>query len=89
MSCHVLGTGGPYTQVLMFVHGGGWLAHLHCVDLPVLTAWAKALGDKALIVVPHYTLLPEGRYPVPNRQVYQVYKHITQVHSTHNIYTAA
>lgn len=71
--------GAGQRDVVLFVHGGGYLAHMHCVDLPVLTAWAKRLGPSALVVVPEYTLLPHGQYPKPTNELLTVYHAISQV----------
>ena len=61
-------------SVLFFVHGGGFVAHLFLADMPVLTAWTVAMGRGAVLIIPEYTLIPHGRFPLPVQELLGVYK---------------
>ena len=61
-------------RLLFFVHGGGFVAHLFLADMAVLTAWTlQGLGAEGVLLIPEYTLVPEGRYPKPTTELLGVY----------------
>ena len=51
------GGGGTPRDVLLYCHGGAFLASLHAADLMALADWARATG--ATVVVPDYDFAPE------------------------------
>lgn len=65
-------------RLLFFVHGGGFVAHLFLADMPVLTAWTTTLGAEGALLIPEYTLVPEGRYPKPTTELLGVYKAVLE-----------
>jgi hypothetical protein len=47
---------------VLYVHGGAFVASLHAADLGVISEWAVRF-EKAVVVVPDYSLAPECPYP--------------------------
>lgn len=65
-------------RCLFFVHGGGFVAHLFLADMAVLTAWTLGLGEEGVLLIPEYTLVPEGRYPKPTQELLGVYQAVLE-----------
>ena len=61
-------------RALFFVHGGGFVAHLFLADMAVLTSWTLGLGEEGVLLIPEYTLVPEGRYPKPITELLGAYR---------------
>mmetsp|Transcript_54622 Transcript_54622/g.124400 ORF Transcript_54622/g.124400 Transcript_54622/m.124400 type:complete len:436 (+) Transcript_54622:483-1790(+) len=59
-------------QVLVYVHGGAFVASLLAADLTVLGALGRATG--AVMVYPEYSLAPEHPYPCALDEVLRVYR---------------
>jgi epsilon-lactone hydrolase len=64
--------GASADRVLLCIHGGGFLSGSIYTHRKVFAHLAKAVGARALIV--SYHLLPEGMYPVPERDVLAAYR---------------
>ena len=87
VSCYLLARQDPAIlekedipqSVLFFVHGGGYVAHLFLPDMPVLASWTSGVDTATILVIPEYTLLPEGRYPKPVLELLSVYTSILKV----------
>jgi acetyl esterase/lipase len=60
------------TKVLLYIHGGGFVASLFPNDALLLARWAKQ--EDIVIVFVHYSLAPEARYPVALNECLRVYK---------------
>jgi monoterpene epsilon-lactone hydrolase len=61
---------GP--AVILWLHGGGFVASNETFDLPALSYQTYRLG--ATVIYVRYALAPEHRFPVALRQVLSVYK---------------
>lgn len=89
LSSYVIGRQDPSSSaaaaadppsVLFFVHGGGFVAHLFLADMGVLSSWTSGVeGQGALLIIPEYTLLPQGRYPEPTQELLRAYTAILKV----------
>lgn len=84
VSCYLLSQSDPglgpgaARPLLFFVHGGGFVAHLFLADMPALVAWTLALGPRAVLLIPEYTLVPHARFPRPTQELLAVYKAVRE-----------
>lgn len=59
-------------NILVYIHGGGFVGSSFASDVAVLGRWAKACPGLC-VVYPHYSLSPEVRFPVALGECFRAY----------------
>ena len=60
------------SPVIIYCHGGGWMADFQASHLVFLSKWAESTGAPILYV--QYSLSPDNAYPQALNEIYELYK---------------
>ncbi|KAI1293054.1 Hormone-sensitive lipase [Halotydeus destructor] len=67
----------PSMNLLLHIHGGGFVAQSPRGHQGFLRKWARQMPDTALLS-PYYSLSPEAKFPAALMEVFEVYRFLVQ-----------
>jgi len=67
-----------HSPVLIYFHGGGWMADFRASHLHFLSEWSTSLSIPILYV--NYSLSPDNCYPTALNECYDVYRWVVEGH---------